>query len=112
MTASRFTVAFMLIVGVCFAALAAEGQPTAKIPRLGYLGNSPLAGPDPLTEGLRELGWVDGKNIIIEGGTGGYQRALGWPESLSAQSMIVASAPPTYRQPRRPIIIIRYVCGF
>ena len=101
MTASRFTVAFMLIVGVCFAALAAEGQPTAKIPRLGFLGNSPLAGADPLTEGLRELGWVDGKNIIIErryteGNVERAPRLAGELVRLNVD-VIVASAPPNVR---------------
>ena len=48
----------------------AEAQQPKKIPRIGY-----LSGPLPLTriqrieafrQGLRELGYVEGKNIFIE----------------------------------------------
>jgi putative ABC transport system substrate-binding protein len=48
----------------------AEPQPPAKIPRIGYLsGTSPSTSPDrrnAFRQGLRELGYVEGKNIIIE----------------------------------------------
>jgi len=51
-------------------ALAAEGQSTGTIPRVGYLWSGPL-GSDPiekrgLRQGLEELGWIDGQNIVIE----------------------------------------------
>jgi putative tryptophan/tyrosine transport system substrate-binding protein len=61
---------FAILIGAvffapCFSALAQ--QPT-KIARIGYLG-----GPSPLLErreafrqGLRDLGYVEGKNIVIE----------------------------------------------
>jgi putative ABC transport system substrate-binding protein len=41
-------------------------QPTAKIPRIGFLANirSPLT--DDFERGLSELGYVQGKNIFIE----------------------------------------------
>jgi putative tryptophan/tyrosine transport system substrate-binding protein len=47
----------------------AEAQQTGKVPRVGFLlGSSP--GPDPRVEafrqGLRDLGYVEGKNIVIE----------------------------------------------
>ena len=49
--------------------VAAQAQQAAKVPRIGFLlGSSP--GPDPRIEGfrqgLRELGYVEGKNIAIE----------------------------------------------
>ena len=49
--------------------LPAEAQQPKKIPRIGFLlGTSP--GPDPRVEGfrqgLRDLGYVEGKNIAIE----------------------------------------------
>jgi len=57
--------AFLLLV----TALPVEAQPGAKIYRIGVLGSgsrpSPTA-PSPLKEGLRELGWVEGKNIVFE----------------------------------------------
>jgi len=48
----------------------AEAQQQAKIPRIGYLtGGSPSSAAiriEPFRQGLRELGYVEGKNIVIE----------------------------------------------
>jgi ABC-type uncharacterized transport system substrate-binding protein len=48
------------------APLAAEAQQAGKIPRIGLLANN--AGPhlQAFETGLRELGYVDGKNIVVE----------------------------------------------
>ena len=47
-----------------------EAQQTKKMPRLGFLGNSTPALEEnlvgPFREGLRDLGYVEGKNILIE----------------------------------------------
>jgi putative ABC transport system substrate-binding protein len=47
-----------------------EAQQPAKIPRIGYLTNASLSALEARTEafrqGLRELGYVEGKNILIE----------------------------------------------
>ena len=64
--------AFITVVGtsIFVAPLAAEGQPTGRVYRLGYLSassgtlNSPYA--EALRQGLRDLGWVEGQNIVIE----------------------------------------------
>ena len=63
-TTFGFIVCAMLFA-LCFSA---EAQQPNKVPRIGYLG-----GPNPLVErreaflqGLRELGYIEGKNIIIE----------------------------------------------
>src|SRR5215468_4252187 len=57
----------------------AEAQQSAKIPTIGYLGagyrSSSLT--DAFRQGLRELGYVEGKNILIE-----YRHAEGKPERL------------------------------
>src|SRR5687767_1419499 len=49
----------------------AEAQQPPKIPRIGYLsGTGDSSNPGPyvaaLRQGLRDLGHIDGKNIIIE----------------------------------------------
>src|SRR5438093_3585178 len=60
--------AVLLTLGRLAAPLVAEAQQAGKIPRIGILrSGSP---PDPLIEafkqGLRELGYVEGRNISIE----------------------------------------------
>jgi hypothetical protein len=50
--------------------LRAEAQQPKKIPRIGYLGGvSPSANSariEAFRRGLRELGYIEGKNIVIE----------------------------------------------
>jgi putative ABC transport system substrate-binding protein len=48
--------------------LDAEGQQSAKMPRVGVLGigGGPQTVADSFLQGLRDLGWVDGQNVIIE----------------------------------------------
>jgi putative tryptophan/tyrosine transport system substrate-binding protein len=56
--------------GLLAAPLAAEAQQAAKVPRIGFLGNSTAALEanlvGPFREGLRELGYVEGRNVLIE----------------------------------------------
>src|SRR5215470_2553675 len=60
--ASLFTLLFLA------AATFAEAQQTGKIPRIGYISGSPPNSErtDAFRLGLRELGYVEGKNIVIE----------------------------------------------
>ncbi len=55
--------------GLAFARSAAEAQQSAKVPRIGYLSIN-LAGSPHMTEGfrqgLRDLGYVEGRNVLIE----------------------------------------------
>src|SRR5262249_10925150 len=57
--------------GVAAWPLAARAQQVGKIPRIGYLSPGsaspgPLAYNDEFQRGLRELGYVEGRNIVIE----------------------------------------------
>ena len=68
----------LTIVAVPFAV---DAQRAARVPRIGILG---LAGAythtlDAFREGLRDLGWVEGRNIDFE-----YRSAEGQPERLPA----------------------------
>ncbi len=55
-----------MLFALCFSALA---QQPAKVPRIGYLvgpSSASSARYDAFRQGLRELGYVEGKNIVIE----------------------------------------------
>ena len=61
-----------LAVAVLVVPLAAEAQPAAKVPRIGFLSQFSPADPRTLgrlrafQQGLRELGYVEGQNVAIE----------------------------------------------
>ena len=54
--------------GLLAAPLAGEAQQVAKVPKLGYLthGSSEGAADSAFMRALRDLGWVDGRTIVIE----------------------------------------------
>src|SRR5438094_2496308 len=62
----------LVAIGVAFAmcGAVAQAQQPAKIPRIGFLGNSTPALEEnlvgPFREGLRDLGYIEGRNISIE----------------------------------------------
>jgi len=74
-------VAIVVAFAACGAVATAQ-QPT-KIPRIGYLAvSSPSTNPhrtEAFRQGLRELGYVEGKNIVIE-----YRHAEGKLDRLPA----------------------------
>ena len=61
---------WLLAIVSLTAALPAEAQQAKKIPRIGYLTVSSLSANaariEAFRQGLRELGYVEGKNIVIE----------------------------------------------
>jgi len=63
---------FITLLGGAAAAwpLAARAQQRGKVARIGYLGLGPASAwssrVEALRAGLRDLGWVEGKNIVIE----------------------------------------------
>jgi putative ABC transport system substrate-binding protein len=79
MTAARPVLTIILAIGLLAMPLAADAQPAGKNPRIGIL--RPGSPPDPLLEafrqGLRELGYDEGRNISIE-----YRWAEGREERL------------------------------
>ncbi len=54
--------------GLLAAPLAADAQPSGKVPRIGFLWTRTLSepGPDEFRQGLRELGWIEGQNLVID----------------------------------------------
>jgi len=66
----KTALASILLAGALLAAVAVEAQQTGKIFRIGYLDAGTASGSAVLVEAfrqeLRKLGWIEGKNIIIE----------------------------------------------
>jgi hypothetical protein len=63
--------AFITGLGAVLAApLAADAQQAGKVYRIGYLANRPSASAnryhDALRQGLRDFGYVEGQNLVIE----------------------------------------------
>jgi putative ABC transport system substrate-binding protein len=60
-------VAVIMMLGVIVAPLATEGQLAGKLYRIGALsGTSETPVWEGLWQGLRELGWVEGQNLVVE----------------------------------------------
>ena len=74
---------FLIAAGALLATpLAADGQQAAKVARIGHLSPNLAAGPhlrDAFLQGLRDLGYVEGRNVVIE-----YRDAEGKLERLPA----------------------------
>jgi putative ABC transport system substrate-binding protein len=65
-----FLLGLALVSTHCWLSIGADAQRADKMPRLGWLQNLSPTSPNPnyeaFREGLRELGYVEGKNITIE----------------------------------------------
>jgi len=93
-----FSITFLL--GGLFNPVPAEAQQAAKVARIGYLHPNLASGPnqhEAFRQGLRDLGYVEGRNVVIE-----YRDAEGQPERLPALAaelvalkVDVIVAPPT-----------------
>ena len=62
------------------APLAAEARPASKTARIGWLALGPNTAPsvvlfEAFREGLRERGWIDGRNLVIEARWGNRDQA-------------------------------------
>src|SRR5436305_1469047 len=76
----RETIVALAALGA--ASLTAEAQQQAKITRIGYLATNRAASPhlyDAFLQGMRDLGYVEGRNVVIE-----YRDAEGKDERFAA----------------------------
>src|SRR6266852_681822 len=65
----RRTFMVMLTGGIVVAPFSAEAQQAAKVARIGYLALNLAASPhqhEAFRQGLRDLGYVEGRNLVIE----------------------------------------------
>jgi putative tryptophan/tyrosine transport system substrate-binding protein len=82
-----------LALGLLTVPLAAEAQQAEKVARVGYLSpgtevNAPTSALNVLRQGLRDLGWIEGRTVIIESRFAGDQA-----EKLSALAMELVQIP-------------------
>jgi hypothetical protein len=85
--------AVFVVVLLAFTVIA-EAQQPGKIPRIGFLTNQTItsstsSGPniEAFRQGLRDLGYTEGKNIIIE------YRGAGWEARTHARTRRRADRP-------------------
>src|SRR5262250_724315 len=68
----------VLAGGLLAAPLTAEAQPAANVARIGWLGfGGPSSRTEAFLQGLRDLGYVEGRNVVVE-----YRSAEGKLEHL------------------------------
>jgi len=82
MKLTRLAVVLTLALGLLAVPFAAEAQQAAKVARIGYLTPNIAANPhlsEAFGQGLRDLGYVEGRNVVIE-----YRSAEGKLERLPA----------------------------
>ncbi len=116
---NRRTLLCALALGAFGAPLAAAAQQTGKPHRIGFLGNSTatleanLVGP--FREGLRDLGYVEGQNIVIEyrWAEGKYERfpaLISELLALKVEVIVTAGTPATLAVKRAttsvPVVMI------
>ena len=111
----------VLLVGLALGSVyLAAAQQAKKVPRIGYLsGTSPSvnsARVEAFRHGLHELGYVEGKNIIVEwryaGGKLDRLPALAAELVRLKVDVIVASAPPPTRSAKQVTATIPIVMSY
>jgi hypothetical protein len=58
--------AVVLTLGLALAPFSAEAQQVRKVYRIGALSDGPNPASAALADAMRELGWVEGQNFMIE----------------------------------------------
>src|SRR5258706_2593073 len=116
----RTTVGLLVLLafGVLFVALATEAQSPAKVHRIGRLSSAASANPanlEAFRQGLRDLGYVTGANLVLE-----LRDAEGQEEQLPALAaellrlpveVLIATGAPAVRAAQQatatiPIVIV------
>ena len=93
MIARAFIIVVAFAISVLIAPSASQAQQRGHVPRLGYLGTSSASLESELLnafrEGLRDHGYVEGQNIVIEyrWAEGNYQRFPGLVADLVKQKV-------------------------
>lgn len=94
-----FAVNVTLALGLLLAPLPADAQQPGKVYRIGYLsgGWAAMGYTDIFRQSLRELGWVEGQNVLIEAryAEGRYERLDALAAELVALKVDVIVASPT-----------------
>ena len=106
--------------GLVIARSVATAQPAARVYRIGYLGGTSPATEsrlwDGFFQGLRELGYVEGQNFVIEGRYYAYQierlPALAAELVALKVDIIVAGAPPAPEAAQRATSTIPVVMAY
>jgi len=111
---------FIFVTVILASVLFAHAQQPTKVPRIGYLSGSSLSAAAArvaaFQHGLRDLGYVEGKNIVIEwrSGEGKLDRNLAYAAELVRLKVdvIVAAGATEVRAAREatatvPIVMIR-----
>ncbi len=97
-------IGFIITLGILLGSLAAQAQQTGSMYRIGFLGNSTAALEanlvGPFREGLRDLGYVEGRNVLIEyrWAEGKYDRfpaLIGELLALKVAVIVTAGTPAT-----------------
>ena len=97
-------IGFIITLGILLGSLAAQAQQTGNVYRIGFLGNSTAALEanlvGPFREGLRDLGYVEGRNVLIEyrWAEGKYDRfpaLIGELLALKVAEIVTAGTPAT-----------------
>ena len=96
----RLAFSIALLLGGLFNPVVAEAQQAAKVARIGFLALSLTAAPhadEAFRQGLRELGYVEGSNLVIEyrDAEGKFERLPALAAELVALKVDVIVAPNT-----------------
>src|SRR6266566_2138629 len=62
----RIGLAVVVALSLTLAPLASEAQQAGKVARIGYLGTGASANAESFRQGMRDLGYVEGRNVVIE----------------------------------------------